>query len=113
MTDFMAQERKLGGPGTFALALLLVAPSILAVFASFAIAHGVSFPASALWFIYEVSLYLGYIGVVVVVVLTYSAAVIGRIPRVFVWLMGISGVVGVFFLWYASHIYQSPWYSMI
>jgi hypothetical protein len=107
------QEQNLGGPGTFAVALLLITPSILAVFASFATVHGVSFPASALWFTYEASLYLGYIGVVVVAVLTYSAAVVGQIPRVFVWLMGISGVAGAFLLWYASHIYQSPWYSMI
>jgi hypothetical protein len=109
----MADDRNLGGPGTFAVALLLITPSILALFASFLIVHGTGFPASALWFMYEVSLYLGYAGVVVVAVLTYSAAVVGWIPRVFVWLMGIAGAVGIFLLWYASHIYRSPWYSMI
>jgi hypothetical protein len=108
----LAQDGKLGGPATLAIALLLITPSVLALFASFSTVHGVSFPASALWFMYQVALYLGYVGVVVIAVMTFSAAVDDRIPRVFVWLMGITAVVGVFLLWYASHIYRSPWYSM-
>jgi hypothetical protein len=108
-----AHERGIGGGGTFAVALLLITPSILAVFASFSTAHGVSFPASALWFTYQISLYLGYIGVVVVAVLTYSAAVMGEIHRAFVWLMGISGLLGIFLLWYAAHIYRNPWESVL
>jgi hypothetical protein len=103
------QERRMSGPATFAVALLLLTPSIVAFFASSAAANGADFPASALWFLYEMSLYIGCAGVAIVVALTVSAAIAHRISRVFVWLMAISVVGGASLLWYASHIYRNPW----
>ncbi|HEX4076649.1 MAG TPA: hypothetical protein VHX49_14710 [Candidatus Acidoferrales bacterium] len=105
------QERRMSGPATFAVALLLLTPSIVAFFASSAAEHGADFPASALWFLYEMSLYMGCAGVAIVIALTVSAGVKRRISRVFVWLMTISVVGGASLLWYASHIYRNPWVS--
>jgi hypothetical protein len=102
-------ERRMGGASTFAISLLLTTPSIIALFASSAIVHEAELPTSALWFVYEMSLYLGCVGVAIVIGLTISAAIGHRISRVFVWLMGISAAGGAFLLWYAAHIYRSPW----
>jgi len=103
------QERRMGGPGTLALALLLLMPSVVAFFSSSSIMHEANFPVSALWFVYEISLYLGCAGVAIVVALTISAAIAHRISRVFVWLMAVSVVCGASLLWYSSHIYRNPW----
>lgn len=91
------------------MSLLLIAPAALAWFAAAAILHGADFPASALWLIYETSMLIGCIGVLVVGALTVSAAVGRETARVFVWLMGIVGAGGAGLLWYAAHIYRSPW----
>ena len=103
------QGRRMSGPAMFAVALLLLTPSIVAFFASSAAVHGADFPASALWFTYEMSLYIGCAGVAIVVALTISAAIAHRISRVFVWLMTVSVVGGASLLWYAAHIYRNPW----
>jgi hypothetical protein len=108
MSDFR-QERGMSGPTTFAVALLLLAPSIVAFFASSASAHGADFPASALWFMYEMALYMGCAGIAIVVALIVSAVIARRISRVFVWLMTASVVGGASLLWYAAHIYRNPW----
>jgi len=98
-----------GGGGKLAISLLMIAPAALAWFASAAIVHQADFPASALWFVYETSMLLGCIGVLVVGALTVSAAVGRETGRVFVWLMGMAGAGGASLLWYAAHIYRSPW----
>ena len=107
--DAIVQERRVSGGGRLAVSLLLVAPSALAWFAAAAIVHQADFPASALWFVYETSMLIGCIGVLAVGALTVSAAVGRETARVFVWLMGVAGVGGVLLLWYAAHIYRSPW----
>ena len=102
-------ERRLGGASTLAISLLLVTPAVTAFYASSAIAHEAELPTSALWFVYETSLYIGCLGVLVVAGLTVSAAMGHRIHRVFVWLTGIAAAGGASLLWYAVHIYRSPW----
>jgi len=104
-------DRKLSGPGAFWLTLLLVTPSVVSVFASAALAREAGFPSSALWFLYNDSLYIGCVGVVVAAILTVVKAVQGQISRVFVWLMSASIVGAVFLLWYAHHVYRNPWYA--
>ena len=101
----------MGGPATLAVALLLLTPSIVAFFASSAAEHGADLPASGLWFMYEMSFYIGCAGVAIVIALTTSAAIAHRISRVFVWLMTVSVVGGASLLWYAAHIYRNPWVS--
>ena len=105
----IVQERKLSGLATFGLALLLVAPSAVALFASWALAQRARFPASALWLVYEISLYAGYVGVGVAALLAVLEAIRREISPVFRWLMGVLAVIGIFLLWYARHIYQNPW----
>jgi len=105
----IVQERKLSGLATFGLALLLVAPSAVALFASWALAQRARFPASALWLVYEVSLYAGYVGVGASALGAIVEAFRREIPPLFRWLMGISAIAGFCLLWYARHIYQNPW----
>lgn len=101
----------MSGPATLAVALLLLTPSIVAFFASSAAVHEADFPASALWFMYEMALYMGCAGVAIVIALTVSAAITRRIQRVFIWLMTFSVLGGASLLWYAAHIYRNPWTS--
>ena len=89
--------------------LLLCLPSLFAVFSSMQIAAG-GMGSSALWFIYQVSQYVGLVGIIVGAVLTIIKATDGTISRVYVGLMGCSVVLSIFFLWYAFHIYRSPWF---
>jgi hypothetical protein len=107
----IAQVRQVGGPGMLAIALILMSPSALALFASYMLVHRALYYVSALWFVYEISFYLGVLGVCLTVVLAIGEAVQRRIPSVFVWLMGIVALAATFFDWYASHIYLSPWTS--
>lgn len=109
MTDATVPEHKLGGAALLALSVLLIAPSALACFASFAITHQWEFPASALWLAYEISWYVAVAGVVIVALLAVYAALGRQISRVFVWLTGIIALAGIVLEWYASHIYRTPW----
>ncbi|HTX14179.1 MAG TPA: hypothetical protein VMD77_02710 [Candidatus Baltobacteraceae bacterium] len=103
------QERRMGGPATFAIALLLLTPSIVAFYAASAIANQADLPVSGLWFLYEMSLYFGCAGVAIVAALTLSAGLGRRFSRVYVWLMAAAAVGGASLLWYAAHIYRNPW----
>ncbi|MGD0956732.1 MAG: hypothetical protein ABR953_07855 [Candidatus Acidiferrales bacterium] len=107
----IVQDRKLSGPAAFWLTLLLITPSVVSVFASAALSREAGFPSSALWFLYNDSLYIGYVGVVIAGILTVIKAVQGQISRVFVWLMGASVIVAILLLWYAHHVYRNPWYA--
>jgi hypothetical protein len=104
----MARDRLIGGPGLFALALLFVAPSALALFSSFEIAHQ-AFPASALWFVYETSFYAGCAGIAITAILAIFEAVRRQIRPLFPGLMAALVVVGILLLWSATRIYQNPW----
>jgi len=107
----IAHDRRIGGGSTFGVALLLVAPSAVALFASWALAQRARFPASSLWLVYEISLYAGYVGVGVAALLAVLEAIRREISPVFRWLMAVLAVIGIFLLWYARHIYQNPWGS--
>jgi type III secretory pathway component EscS len=98
-----------GGGGFVISTLLLCLPSLFAVFSSMAIATG-GMGSSALWFIYQVSEYVGIVGIIVGAVLTIIKATDDTISRFYVGLMGVSVVLSVFLLWYAFHIYRSPWF---
>jgi hypothetical protein len=84
-------------------------PAALSVFVSAQIT-GNAYHSSALWFMYQVSQYLGMIGIVVAASLTVVKASDGKSSRIAVMLMGFSVLLSVFLLWYAVHIYRSPWF---
>jgi len=105
------QAESARGPARFALSLLLIAPAILSFLASAAISRNTEFPASSLWLVYQVSWYIGMMGTAIVVGMTVSAAMRQGVSSIFVWLMGIVSAAGIFLIWYASHIYKTPWYS--
>jgi hypothetical protein len=104
----MEQSRS-GGYGMFGITMLLCLPAMLDVFVSAQIT-GNAYHSSALWFMYQVSQYLGIIGIIVAAALTIIKASEGKISRIAVALMGFSVLLSVFLLWYAVHIYRSPWF---
>jgi hypothetical protein len=104
----MEQSRS-GGYGLFGVTMLMCLPAMLAVFVSAQIS-GNSYHSSALWFMYQVSQYIGVIGIIVGAALTIIKASEGKISRIAVSLMGFSVLLSAFLLWYAVHIYRSPWF---
>jgi hypothetical protein len=101
---------KSSGGGGFVLATLLMClPSLFALFSSMQVAAG-GVGTSALWFIYQVSEYVGIVGIIVGGVLTIIKATDGTISKFCVGLMGSSVVLSIFLLWYAFHIYRTPWF---
>ncbi len=71
---------------------------------------GTSYYSSALWFMFQMSQYIGVIGVIVAASLTIIKASEGKISRIALALMGFSVLLSVFLLWFAVHIYRSPWF---
>jgi uncharacterized membrane protein len=59
---------------------------------------------------YQVSQYIGVVGIIVAASLTVFKASEGKSSRIAVTLMGCSVLLAVFLLWYAVHIYRSPWF---
>jgi len=59
---------------------------------------------------YQVSQYLACLGLPVAAVLTIINVKQPAVSRIIVFLMTISIVGGISALWYAVHIYRSPWY---
>jgi hypothetical protein len=93
----------------FGVTMLLCLPAMLNVFVSAEIS-GTSYHSSALWFMYQVSQYIAVIGIIVAAALTVVKASEGKSSRIAVTLMGFSVLLSVFLLWYAVHIYRSPWF---
>ena len=98
------------GGGFVISTLLLCLPSLFAVFSSMQVAASGGVGTSALWFIFQVSEYVGVVGILVGAVLTLIKATDGTISKFYVSLMGVSVMLSVFLLWYAFHIYRSPWF---
>jgi hypothetical protein len=105
----MTNDLRRGGYGMFGVTMLLCLPAMLDVFVSAQIS-GTSYHSSALWFMFQVCQYLGVIGIIVAAALTVVKASEGKISRLAVTLMGCSVLFSVFLLWYAVHIYRSPWF---
>jgi hypothetical protein len=101
---------KSGGVTTLLFTLLLVSPCFFAWASSYVISQGGPNSHSGMWFMYQVSQYLAYLGLIVAAVLTIISFKQAAQPRVIVFLMAISIVSGVSALWYAVHTYRSPWY---
>ena len=93
----------------FALALMCIAPCVVALFASSALAHRAKFSYSGLWFIYEVSFFVGCVGVAITAVLAIVEAVRRQVSVIFPLLVGLLAAIGISLLWYAGHVYQNPW----
>jgi hypothetical protein len=98
------------GVATLLFTLLLVSPCFFAWASSYVISQGGPNSHSGMWFMYQVSQYLAYLGLIVAAVLTIINFKQAALPRIIVFLMAISIVSGISALWYAVHIYRSPWY---
>lgn len=109
----LSERRRIGGPGTFAITLLLIAPAIVAFSAADATRYEFGFPASALWFMYSAGLYVGYAGVIAAASLTAWEAYRREIAWAFVWSMGVLVVIGLLLLLYAPYVYRNPWYASV
>jgi hypothetical protein len=99
-----------GGVTTLLFTLLLVSPCFFAWASSYVISQGGPNSHSGMWFMYQVSQYLACLGLAVAAVLTIINVKQPAVSRIIVFLMAISIVSGISALWYAVHIYRSPWY---
>jgi hypothetical protein len=106
----MTNSPRKGGFGLLGVTALLCLPSLFAVFTSSAIASSGGSHSSALWFMFQVSQYVGAIGIVVAAALVVMKAGEGRISRIALGLMTLSVLGAIFLQWYAIHIYRSPWF---
>ena len=106
----MTNSPRKGGFGLLGATALLCLPSLFAVFSSSAIAHSGGVGSSALWFMFQVSQYVGGIGIVVAAALVVMKFGEGKISRIALGLMAVSVLGAIFLQWYAVHIYRSPWF---
>jgi hypothetical protein len=95
---------------TLLFTVLLVSPCFFAWASSYVISQGGAGSHSGMWFMYQVSQYIAYLGLVVAVVLTVINGSQRTISRIFIFLMAVLIASGISALWYATHIYRSPWY---
>jgi hypothetical protein len=110
MDEENAVAKRGGGVTTILFNLLLVSPCFFAWASSYVISQGGPNSHSGMWFMYQVSQYLAYLGLVVAAVLTIINIKQHEVSRIIVFLMAISIVSGISALWYAVYIYRSPWY---
>ncbi len=95
----------------FLATLILATPSTMAFLCALALVRDVPWlPFSGLWFIYEVSRYVAYVGIVICAGIVVAEATQHRTSRKFVVLLGLSLAGAVLLLWYAVQIFEnSPW----
>ena len=105
----MENEPRAGGFGSFGATVILCLPSAFAVCSSLAIASGGT-GSSALWFMMQISQYVGAIGIIVAASLTIIKWKEGKASRIALTLMMFSVLLAIFLQWFAVHIYQSPWF---
>ena len=98
----MTNESRSGGYAMFGVTMLLCLPAALSVFVSAQIT-GNAYHSSALWFMYQVSQYIGMIGIVVAAALTIIKASDGTTSRIAVILMGFSQPVGLNYRFIGTH----------
>ena len=106
----MTNSPRKGGFGLLGATALLCLPSAFAFFTSSAIASSDGSHSSALWFMFQVSQYVGAIGIVVAAALVVMKVGEGKISRIAIGLMTLSVLGAIFLRWYAAHIYRSPWF---
>ncbi|MFZ3215358.1 MAG: hypothetical protein WA192_04785 [Candidatus Acidiferrales bacterium] len=105
----MTTASRSGGYGVFGITVLLCLPAAFAVFSSEATSRG-GVGTSGVWFMYQVSQYLSVLGIVVAAAVTAFKASEGKISRIALSLMGLCVGAAIFLLWYAVHIFRSPWF---
>ncbi len=98
--------------GGFLATLILAMPSAVAFLCALALVRDVPWfatSASGLWFIYEVSRYVAYPGIVICAGIVVALTAQHRTSRKFVVLMGLSLAGAVLLLWYAVQIFKNSW----
>jgi hypothetical protein len=96
-----------GSKWVFGILFFLI-PSLLAFAWVSALSRNAS-PASALWFLYEVSRLFACIGIVIATGFTLGIAIRGSASGLFVALMILSIGSAALLVWYTVHIFKSPW----
>ena len=104
-----AQDQSSYGPYRLAIALMCITPSALALFSSWALAQHAEFAPSALWLVFEVSFFLGCVGIAIAGAMAVVESVRRQIPAVYPCLIGFFAAVGIFLLWYSRHNIRNPW----
>lgn len=107
MSDVMPNTTD-AGPSVFFWVLFFLVPTLLAVLASALMTRDVK-RVSGLWFLYEVSRLVGYMGIVIAAGLTISAAVRRVSSTLLIVLMTLSIGGAALLLWCAAHAFRRPW----
>jgi len=97
--------------GAFLATLVLALPSTVALFCALALTRDVAWlPAPGTWFIYQVSRYLAYLGIVICAGIVVAEMTQHTTSRKCLVLMGLTLVGAVLLLWYAVQIFKnSTW----
>jgi hypothetical protein len=89
--------------------LLVIFPAVLAFICSKWFPYGSPHFTSGLWFFYEASRGMAYLGIVLAVVFTVAAVIQRTVSRKMAMLMALTTFAASALLWYAIHMYLSPW----
>ena len=97
--------------GAFLATLVLALPSTVALLCALALSRDVAWlPAPGTWFIYQVSRYLAYLGIVICAGIVVAEMTQHTTSRKCLVLMGLTLVGAVLLLWYAVQIFKnSTW----
>jgi hypothetical protein len=93
----------------FLVTVLLMMPSIFALGFSLTLSRTEHYPLSALWFVYEVSRNVGYIGIAAGTIVTVAAAMRRTISEATLVLMSSAVVTAIILLWCAARILPAGW----
>ena len=89
--------------------LLVIFPAVLAFICSKWFPYGSPHFTSGLWFFYEASRGMAYLGIALAVVFTMAAVIQRTVSRKVGVLMALTTFAASALLWCAIHRYLSPW----
>ncbi len=89
--------------------LLVVFPAVLAFICSKWFPYGSPHFTSGLWFFYEASRGMAYLGIALALVFTVAAVIQQTVSRKVAVLMASTTFAAIALLWYAIHRYLNPW----
>jgi hypothetical protein len=106
----MTDTKRSGGWKQLGFVALLSLPAIFCVCASNEFSTDSDYQRSALWFIFQISQYIGVVCILIGAGLCIAEYVQARISRVALALMIGTVLASIYLLWLGIHIYRSPWF---
>lgn len=96
--------------GMFLATLGFFVPPTVALLCALALSRGINwYPASAMWFMYQATRLISYLGFVVYAGLILGNAVYHTTSRKFLVPMGLSLAGAAVIVWYAMQVFKDSW----